>query len=113
MGISHAPPSDELHSLGPTGRGHDRGNDYTTTAGTTTAAEQGASIEDIPPECIAVISELLTTFEPAVKDVDWERGTIDDHLQVMVALASASIGDTTGCENVELDLTEEEGAAPA
>lgn len=48
-----------------------------------------------------------------MKDVDWERATIDDHLQVMVALASASIGDTTWCENVELDLTEEEGAAPA
>ena len=78
---------------------------------TSTAAEQGAGIEDIPPECLTALSEVLTTFEPAVQGIDWENATIDDHLQVMMTLSSASIGDTSGCENVELDMTEEDGAA--
>jgi hypothetical protein len=86
----------------------------TTTAApssTTTVKEDGVSIEDIPPECVAVISEVLGAFEPAVKDIDWETATIDDHLAVMMSMASVSIGDTSGCEDVELDMTDEEGSA--
>jgi len=85
----------------------------TTTAAemTTTATEQGAGVEDIPPECVAELSGILQVFEPAVEGIDWENATIDDHLQVMMALAGTSIGDTAACENVELDMTEEEGAA--
>lgn len=78
---------------------------------TTTVAEQTAGIEDIPPECVAEISAILQVFEPAVEGIDWESATIDDHIQVMMSLASSSIGDTAACENVELDLTEEQGAA--
>ena len=83
----------------------------TTAETTTTAAEQGAGIEDIPPECLAEISGILQVFEPAVEGIDWQNATIDDHLQVMMTLAGTSIGDTAACENVELDMTEEEGAA--
>ncbi|HWL49275.1 MAG TPA: hypothetical protein VNT92_05310, partial [Acidimicrobiia bacterium] len=83
----------------------------TTAETTTTAAEQGADVEDIPPECVAEISGILQVFEPAVEGIDWENATIDDHLQVMTTLAGTSIGDTAACENVELDMTEEEGAA--
>ncbi len=79
---------------------------------TSTAAASEASIEDIPPECLAVMSEVLRAFEPAVKDIDWDTATIDDHLQVMMALAGTSIGDTTGCEeDTGLSMTDEEGAA--
>jgi hypothetical protein len=83
----------------------------TTKAATTTAAEQGAGLEDIPPDCVAEISAILQVFEPAVEGIDWENATIDDHIQVMTTLAGTSIGDTAACENVELDMTEEEGAA--
>jgi hypothetical protein len=86
----------------------------TTTTGaetTTTASEQVAGVEDIPPECVAEISAILQVFEPAVEGIDWENATIDDHLQVMMALAGTSVGETAACENVELDMTEEEGAA--
>ncbi|MGH8947760.1 MAG: hypothetical protein ACRDXF_02785 [Acidimicrobiia bacterium] len=72
----------------------------TTTSATTTAGEQGASIEDIPAECVAEIAAILQVFEPAVEGIDWETATIEDHLQVMMTLASASIADTSGCENV-------------
>jgi hypothetical protein len=78
---------------------------------TTTAAEQAAGVEDIPPECVAEISAILQVFEPAVDGIDWQNATIDDHLEVMMTLAGTSIGDTAACENVELDMTEEEGAA--
>jgi hypothetical protein len=81
------------------------------SSGTTSVAEGGVSIEDIPPECVAVISEVLGAFEPAVKDIDWETATIDDHLAVMMSMTSVSIGDTSGCEDVELDMTDEEGSA--
>jgi hypothetical protein len=83
----------------------------TTKAVTTTDAEQGAGIEDIPPDCVAEISAILQVFEPAVAGIDWENATIDDHIQVMMTLAGTSIGDTAACENVELDVTEEEGVA--
>ena len=81
---------------------------------TSTAAASEASIEDIPPECLAVMSEILKTFEPAVKDIDWDTATIEDYLQVMTALAGASIGDTSGCDDSELSefsMTDEEGSA--
>lgn len=78
---------------------------------TTSAAATGVGIEDIPPECVEAMSGLLQTFEPAVQNIDWENATIDDHLQVMIALASASFGDISGCENVEMDMTDEEGSA--
>ena len=83
----------------------------TTATETTTAAEQGAGIEDIPPDCVAEIAAILQVFEPAVEGIDWENATIDDYIQVMTSLAGTSIGDTTACENVELDMSEEEGAA--
>jgi hypothetical protein len=85
----------------------------TTTAPTaSTAADEGTvDIEDIPPACVDVIRELLLAFEPAVKDIDWEQATIEDHLQVITALAGVSIGDTSGCEDVQLDVTDEEGTA--
>jgi len=83
----------------------------TTESVTTTAAEQAAGIEDIPPDCVAEISAILQVFEPAVAGIDWENATIDDHIQVMMTLAGTSIGDTAACENVELDVTEEEGVA--
>jgi hypothetical protein len=84
----------------------------TTKAVTTTAAEQGAGIEDIPPDCVAEISAILQVFEPAVEGIDWENATIDDHIQVMTSLSGTSIGDTAACEeNVDLDVSEEEGVA--
>jgi hypothetical protein len=83
----------------------------TTKAVTTTAAQQAAGIEDIPPDCVAEISAILQVFEPAAEGIDWENATIEDHIQVMTTLAGTSIGDTAACENVELDMTEEEGAA--
>jgi hypothetical protein len=92
----------------------DLGGDATTTVPevTTTADEgSGVGIEDIPPECVAMISEVLNAFEPAVEGIDWDTATIDDHLQVMMSLASVSIGGTTGCEDVQLDVTNEEGSA--
>jgi len=86
----------------------------TTTAAaetTTTAAEQAAGVEDIPPECVAEIAAILQVFEPAVEGIDWETATIMDHIQVMTSLAGTSIGDTAACENVEIDVSEEEGVA--
>lgn len=90
------------------------GGDATTTMPeVTTTADEGTAvgIEDIPAGCVAMISEVLNAFEPAVEGIDWETATIDDHLQVMMSLASVSIGDTTGCEDVQLDVTNEEGTA--
>jgi hypothetical protein len=79
---------------------------------TTTAGEQGASVEDIPPECVAEIAAILQAFEPAVEGIDWETATIMDHIQVMTSLSGTSIGDTPSCEeNVDLDVSEEEGVA--
>ena len=89
------------------------GGDATTTVPevTTTADDgSGVGIEDIPAECVAMISEVLNAFEPAVEGIDWDTATIDDHLQVMMSLASVSIGDTTGCEDVQLDVTNEREA---
>jgi hypothetical protein len=86
----------------------------TTTAtaeSTTIAAEQAAGVEDIPPECVAEIAAILQVFEPAVEGIDWENATIMDHIQVMTSLAGNSIGDTAACENVDLDVSEEEGVA--
>ena len=86
----------------------------TTTAtaeSTTIAGEQGARIEDIPPECLAEISAILQVFEPAVEGINWETATIMDHIQVMTSLSGTSIGDTAACENVDLDVSEEEGVA--
>jgi hypothetical protein len=84
-----------------------------TAESTTTAGEQGASIEDIPPECLAEISAILQVFEPAVEGIDWETATIMDHIQVMTSLSGTSIGDTAACENVDVDVdvSEEEGVA--
>jgi hypothetical protein len=83
----------------------------TTAETTTTAAEQAAGVEDIPPECVAEIAAILQVFEPAVEGIDWENATIEDHIQVMTSLAGTSIGDTAACENVDLDVSEEEGVA--
>ncbi len=83
----------------------------TTRAETTTTAAEQAGVDDIPPDCVAEIAAILQVFEPAVEGIDWETATIDDHIQVMTSLAGTSIGDTAACENVELDLNEEEGAA--
>ena len=69
------------------------------------------SVEDIPPDCLAAISGLLQVFEPAVENVDWEQATINDHLGVMMALSSASVPDTSVCEDVDLDLSDAEGTA--
>ena len=77
----------------------------------TTTTVDGLSIDDVTPECLAVISELLHGYEPAVKDTDWEHATIDDHLRVMYALASFSIDDTSACDQAQLDTSEEEGSA--
>ena len=88
--------------------------DTTSTAAetTTTADEQAAGVEDIPPECVAEIAAILQAFEPAVEGIDWETATIMDHIQVMTSLSGTSIWDTTACEeNVDLDVSEEEGVA--
>ena len=85
----------------------------TAIATTTTTGDVRTAIgvEDIEPECLAAISSVLQTFEPAVSDVDWESATIEDHLQVMTDLASATFVDTAGCDDAQLDVTDEEGAA--
>lgn len=84
----------------------------TTATETTSAGEQEASIEDIPPECVAEIAAILQAFEPAVEGIDWETATIMDHIQVMTSLSGTSIGDTAACEdNADLAVSEEEGVA--
>ncbi len=85
----------------------------TAPASTTTGVEAGTGvgIEDIEPHCLAAIASILQTFEPVVRDIDWEDATIEDHLRVMTDLASASFVDTAGCDDVQLEVTDEEGAA--
>ena len=68
-------------------------------------------VEDIDPECLAAVASVLRTFEPVVEDVDWGNTTIEDHLQVMTDLGSATFEDTTECNAVQLDVTSEQGAA--
>ena len=94
----------------------------TTVAATTTTVSGGGTagvgLEDIPPECVAVMTALLQAFEPVVKDIDWETATIDEHLGVMMSMASVSFPDTSGCDdaqmamsNDQLDITDEAGSA--
>lgn len=89
----------------------------TTTAATTTTTTVPATtttdalgLDDIPPECLAPLIEVLQIYEPAVSDVDWEHATIDDHIQVMFDLAGSSIDEPEECE-VQFDVSDEEGAA--
>jgi hypothetical protein len=83
----------------------------TAEATTSTPASGGVGIDDIPPDCLTALSGFLQSFEPAVEAIDWTNATIDDHLQVMMAMATASVGDMSACEGVELDVSDEEGAA--
>lgn len=87
----------------------------TIASSTTVAAGEGGkvSIDDIPPECMAVIRSLLAIIEPAVSDIDWESATINEFIIATNRMAGSSIGSTDGCAEAEVDLeaTEEEGAA--
>ncbi|MGH8925721.1 MAG: hypothetical protein ACRDWA_13960 [Acidimicrobiia bacterium] len=88
--------------------------DTTTTttapATTTTEREDVIGIEDIPPECRAVIVEVLRLLEPAVADVDWANATIEDHIALANELDGASIEGVEGCDEVNLDVHEEFGS---
>ncbi len=83
----------------------------TTTEAQTTTTVDGLTIDDISPACMAVLSELMRGYEPAVKDIDWTTATIDDHITVMYALASFSIDSTSGCDDSQMDASTEEGSA--
>lgn len=102
---------DATTSLAP-----EAGDSTTSTRATTTTAEPATTtstaavgVEDIPPECVGLISEVLHIYEPAVSDIDWDDATIEDHLQVIMALGSASISDVGACD-IDLAVTDEEGA---
>lgn len=91
------------------------GDSTTSTGATTTTAEPatttstaGVGLEDIPPECTELITEILHIYEPAVSGIDWANATIEDHLQVIMALGSASIDDAGACD-IDLAVTDEEG----
>jgi hypothetical protein len=65
-----------------------------------------------------VVSALLALYEPHVSSIDWETATIEDHINVTLALAgsdTSSIPDATQCESeaagFDLAGTSEEGAA--
>lgn len=107
----------------------------TTTADTTTssaapattAADDGsndddddmiivASIDDLPPECVALLGEFLQLIEPAVQDVDWDTATLGDFQAISDQLAADFDDMDTrelelGCENY--DLTSDEAALEA
>jgi hypothetical protein len=93
----------------------------TTAASATTQALDGGEmgIDDVPESCVEVIRALLDIYAPHVGGVDWQTATIQDHIDLTMALAStdfSSLPDTTQCESEaagSLDFTgqTEDGAA--
>lgn len=46
-----------------------------------------------------------------MSDIEWENATIEDHIAVANELGSASVDSVAECENIDLDMTDEEGSA--
>jgi hypothetical protein len=47
----------------------------------TTGSDDTISVEnlgDVPPECLALLTDFLKTIEPVVQDVDWKTATLAD-----------------------------------
>jgi hypothetical protein len=91
----------------------------TTAAPATTEGGGGSvSIDDVPQSCVEVISALIGLYEPHMGDVDWQTATIEDHINLTLALAgtdASAIPDATQCQTDAagtLDFTgqTEEGA---
>ena len=89
-----------------------------TTSAPPTTTSGGVGVDDIPESCREVIRAVLALYEPHVSAIDWETATIQDHIDVSLALAgsdTSAIPDPTRCESEAAGFdfagTSEEGAA--
>ncbi|MGQ0849272.1 MAG: hypothetical protein ACT4OP_09165 [Actinomycetota bacterium] len=88
-----------------------------TTVATSEATESGGgevvSVDEIPEECMEAFVAFLQDIEPDVEQVDWANATtgqleeIGTTLEPQTAAYESAIAGK-GCEDIELDISDEE-----
>lgn len=70
----------------------------TVSVAPTSTAASATGVDDLPPECLELLREVLLLIEPVASQIDWSTATIEQHIELANSMGGASIESVEGCE---------------